>query len=368
MSIEHLAEASSLDAALVREIEHGACLVSTAKLDRIAATLGLDAFALYDGREAEQSLVVLPRHASRVDFQAADLPVLRRALERASALNNLSALLAEPNLRSQFSPAAPGDQPAKDGYHRARMVRRALGLTQDPIGTLEVLLAERFAVPVVSASLATSRLLAAAVRSSTGAAAAVVLNRTADDAPAAGTAQASLVDRVSICHELCHVLFDERTGTGIDVILDDPPRSGQDKSPIEQRAGAFAAELLIPVLGLTSFVGDAREIERTPDVDTLVDSVREHFGTPAELTVNHLYNHGYVARIDEFRRALIESAQQRPTGALSAAFTSDADAARRVLEARTKAAHEGGLISDGMARASLQIAPGESLPWESGAA
>ena len=51
VSLEKLAESTALDAALLGSIERGERLVSTAKLDRLASALGLDAFALYGGRD-----------------------------------------------------------------------------------------------------------------------------------------------------------------------------------------------------------------------------------------------------------------------------------------------------------------------------
>src|SRR4051794_3322007 len=80
LSLAQLAEATSLDQALIVEVEAGSRLVSTSKLDRIASVLGLDAFALRDGQDVQQGLVVLPRHAARPDFRQEDLAVFRQAL------------------------------------------------------------------------------------------------------------------------------------------------------------------------------------------------------------------------------------------------------------------------------------------------
>jgi transcriptional regulator with XRE-family HTH domain len=365
MSLEELAAGTFLDASLLGAIERGEQLVSTAKLDRIASTLGLDAFALYDGRDVERGLVVLPRHAARSDFQHADLPVLRRALERATALLEVSTLLGRKSLVGQLEPRPPGAEPAQDGYHRARLVRVALGRIPEPLHGLQTLLAEQFDVPVVTASLATGALWAAAVRSSVTRAAAVVLNTSTRDGPTPRTPQAWLVDRVSICHELCHVLFDEPRGGAVDVVLDDPPREGQERPAIEQRAGAFAAELLIPLHGLRKLLGQEGGQTDTPArADRMVDEVRAHFGTPAEIAVNHLYNHGYVARVSAFRADLIARAQGREVPQAWVEPVGESEAWRGVLLARTREAHDGGLITDGAARALLELPAGEPLPWE----
>jgi transcriptional regulator with XRE-family HTH domain len=365
VSLEELADSTSLDAALLGSVERGERLVSTAKLDRIASVLGIDAFALYGGRDVERALVALPRHAARADFQHADLPVLRRALERATALVEVSALLGKKGLAGAFEATPPGAEPAQEGHHCARLVRKALGRTIEPLDSLPALLAERFDVPVVAASLATATLQAAAVLSSVPRAAAVVLNPSVKDGPTPGSVQAWLVDRVSVCHELCHILFDEPRGGIVEVILDDLPREGQERPPIEQRAGAFAAEMLMPLFGLRDLLGEeGRQTDTPARADRMVDEVRGHFKTPAEIAVNHLYNHGYVARVWTFREDLIKRARGRDLPQPAVPPAAEGDAWRRVLLARTREAHDGALITDGTARALLELGPGEPLPWE----
>ena len=365
MSTEQLGRVAALDVALVVSILGGERLASTAKLDRIADALGLDAVALYAGRDVERSLVVLPRHAARTDFRAEDLPVLRLALERGAALAEVSGLLGKENLSRQFEPGPPGADPAQDGYHRARLVRRALENLSGPLDDLPVLLAERFGVPVIETPLATRSMQAAAVRSTATRAGAAILNPAVEGGPRPGSSQAWLVNRVSVCHELCHLLFDEPRGGAIDVVLDDDPRMGHDKAPIEQRAGAFAAEMLIPLFGLRELFGQEGGQTDTPaKADAMVNEVRAHFRTPAEIAVNHLYNHGYVARIQAFREELIGRAQAREASMPVVQPTTEPDAWRRISIARTKEAHDAGLITDGAARVLLELPPGESLPWE----
>lgn len=368
LSIDQLSRLTSLDDAVLRSVVRGEKVVSTAKLDRIAEALGIDAFALYGGRDQERTLVVLPRHAVRGDFQHEDIPVLRRALERATALAEVSALVGRTSLGSQFDPLPPGAEPAQDGYHRARLVRRALGNPTGPLGDLPSLLADRFGVPVIAESLATRTLQAAAVRSTAMRAAAIVLNPRAERSPRPGSAQAWLVDRVSICHELCHILFDEPRGGPVDVVLDDEPREGQERPAIEQRAGAFAAEMLIPLFGLRELFGqEGRETDTPARADAMVDEVRAHFRTPAEIAVNQLYNRAYVARVQAFREDLVRRAQAREIELPVVEPATEPVAWWRVLVARTKQAHDGCLLTDGAARALLELPPGEPLPWENAA-
>ena len=232
--MEQLAESTSLDPVLLRSIERGDALPSTAKLDRIASTLGLDAFALYAGRGVERSLVVLPRHAARGDFQFQDLTVLRRALERATALREVSAILGQSP--TTFEPRAPGAEPAQDGYHWARRVRAALGNVAKPLDDLPRILAETFHVPVIAVPLATTGLMAAAVRSSASRSGAVVLNTNVRGGPAQGTNQAWLVD-------LQEVLEDDAIGLVVacfvpkNRFIDGDPLVEQQLAPARGAAG-----------------------------------------------------------------------------------------------------------------------------------
>jgi transcriptional regulator with XRE-family HTH domain/Zn-dependent peptidase ImmA (M78 family) len=370
ISLDELAEKTFLEVGLLELIERGERLVSTAKLDRIASALGIDAFALYAGKEVEHSLVVLPRHAARSDFQHRDLSELQRAYERAIGLFEISNIVGSKSLIEDFAARPCGSVPSEDGYHCARIVRKALGLMTERLDNLPILLAERFHVPVLTATLATHTLQAAMVRSAANRAAAIVLNRAVKDRPSSGTLQAWLVDRVSICHELCHVLFDEAKGGLIEVVLDDqesaraPIEYSNGRPAIEQRAGAFAAEILIPLLGLKKLLGEGTQMDTPDRAEEMIEVVRAHFKTPIEITVNHLYNHGYIARINEFREELITSLQAREIDELRLAPVDDSDAWKRVLRDRTREAHNKCLITDGMARALLEMEPGEPLPWE----
>lgn len=366
VSVEELASGTGLGRELLDAVERGETLPSTAKLDRIAASLGLDAFALYEGRAVSRGLVVLPRSAQRADFRAEDLPILRRAHERAMALRDVSALLGGIE-RIGFERRAPGHSPASDGYDLARRLRRALGNQSGPLLELPRLAAESLEMLVVDAQLATRSLFAATVRSPNNSVAAIIINTAVEGGPPRGTRQAWLVERVSIAHELCHALFDETSGLGVDVLLDEEPRAGHARSPVEQRAGAFAAELLIPLHGLRERFGDGTQIDTQTRAGELVDEVRRDFSTPAEVTVNHLYNHGYVARVQGFREDLIVSARARDAKGAGLALrseTSPTEASLRLLHDRIRRAYEAGLLTDGAARTLLEMDAGEPLPWD----
>jgi transcriptional regulator with XRE-family HTH domain len=352
-----LALRSSVDAALLAQQEDGALLLSTAKLDRIASALALDPAALCLGREQARGLVAHPKYAGRTDFRQEDLRTLDRAHQRAEALRELSALLGERTLLDQVTPRAPGAKAAHDGYAKARQVRRLLGLPIEPLPELAALAVEKLGVTVSRAPLSTRGLHAATVRSSASRAAAIVLNEApADRVTMPG--QVALLERVDICHELCHALFDEPVDQLVDLTVE---RAGTelDESRVEKRARAFAAELLLPLEGLTALLGKPVQTKSPKEAAALVGLARAHYLTPLEIAVHHLGNRGYYPQF--LRQGLLTEGGHRPS-----APATDESAWRRALESRARRAHQAGLISGGAARVMLELELGEPLPWELG--
>jgi len=165
---DELAVNARIDAADLKAQEEGRTLLSTAKLGRLAAVLGLDAAALYEGRAVSQpSPGVFFLRTGVPDFFNDDRPLLSAALEASIALVEVDAVLRRPaSLRSEFEPAPVGPVPYEDGYHLARLVRKALHNTVDPMGDLRELLEERFDIAVCVAPLRTLRVLAATIKDS----------------------------------------------------------------------------------------------------------------------------------------------------------------------------------------------------------
>ncbi len=350
-----LAKRSSVSAELLAAQEAGTRLLSTAKLDRIASALGLDPAALSEGREQVRGLVAHPKHAGRTDFRQEDLRALERALGRAESLRELNALLGRSTLLDQVAPAAPGAKAAADGYARATRVRALIGLPVEPLPELGTLLVTRFGIPVFREPLVTTALQAATVRASSSRAAAIVLNTHASGRPKSAR-QAALLERVDICHELCHALFDQPVDQLIDLTVDHVGQ-GIDGSRLEQRARAFAAELLLPREGLERLLGRPERTTLPKKAHRLVDEARAHYLTPLEIAVNHLCNRGFVAL--ELRDSLLKAQSSVVSAPLTAA-----EAWRRALEALAQRAHDAGLITGGAVGVMLGIALGEPLPWE----
>ncbi len=363
MDLEDLAAAARVDASVLTAFETGENSLSTAKLDRIASALGLDALALLEGQVLRRpNATAFFRHARVRDFHDQDTDALVAALEAGRALLEVNKILARPSsLRGQFKPRDVGPVPYEDGYLAARQVRVALKNTGAPLEDLRQILEDGFDVAVCSSRLVTHQLLGATVKDGAGAVGVVI---------SAAHLLSSLAARVTLAHELGHVLLDhaqEDISYVVDIDLLNERRGVDER---EQRARAFAAEILMPLLGLRKQFGDPLQIDTSGRALQLVEAARSHFGTPIELAVNHLMNHGYVHRDDEFRRELIETERCRPK--TSEMQPSDDPAhglvepglSRALLE-RVRKAHELMMITDGRARELLGLTVADSLPWES---
>jgi Zn-dependent peptidase ImmA (M78 family) len=184
------------------------------------------------------------------------------------------ALRAAPSRRSaaRRSTRRP---PWWQGYALARWARRFGHEERAPIRDLTAWVEETFLLPVLKASLRTPQIEGVTVLGPRGVA--LVL-----DAEAAG-----VLGRRTLAHELCHALFDPLPDgpTWQPEVADDATGA---EALLEQRARAFAAELLIPLAGL-------RTLELPSEPEARVEFVAERFGAPTELTRFHLVNHGLLA-------------------------------------------------------------------------
>jgi Zn-dependent peptidase ImmA (M78 family) len=167
--------------------------------------------------------------------------------------------------------------------------------------------------------------------------------------------------RVDLAHELGHVLFDE-LHHGIRVAVDlgielnrSPTASGHP--PEEQRANAFAAELLIPLRGLVRLFGAQKLTKGAMSYAEAVDRVqqaREEFKTPAEVAVNHLCWRGYI---DPSLRDALLSQKYPKTGPVRERYMGAGVIQRRVLFALRQ-----GHITASRARELLGLSVWDDLP------
>jgi transcriptional regulator with XRE-family HTH domain len=364
LSREALATPASVRLEALAALEEGQAFLSTAKLGRIAGALGLDPIAILEGQAVVRpDPTIYFRHARIADFHDEDVDRLRPALAAGLALLDCRALLGEPaSLRSRFTPEPVGASPHASGYDAARRVRAALGDRSGPLHDLWALLEERFDVAVCTAALRTRSVMAVTVKERVRGGAAIVMN-----AGFVNYRKRPLVGRVNLAHELAHVLFDPENDEVNMIVVDRvDPRDARGGTGIEQRARAFAAELLIPAHGLSSRFGAPIGITEPSTADALVDDVRGLFLTPAEITVNHLVNRGYIADDEALREDLIRSAAMRSpvdTQALAPVIPPEGVRSAALLE-RVREAHDRGLLTDGRARELLGLAGGEPLPWD----
>ncbi|HEU4412237.1 MAG TPA: ImmA/IrrE family metallo-endopeptidase [Polyangiaceae bacterium] len=161
-----------------------------------------------------------------------------------------------------------------------------------------------------------------------------------------------------MAHELCRVLFDPSEG-GLHLVVEGADeRRGQ---AAEQRARAFAAELLLPFEGLSRLLGVPRALEETGAVRDLIARARSHFGTPHEIASNHLCNLNFIDRRlrERLEAETTTFAATPPTTTLPAR-----NAPSRVVAELVARAHREGLLTDSEARSTLGLDQFDRLPWD----
>ncbi len=358
-SLDDLALRSAVPVEVLAALEKGQPGISTTQLGDLASALSVDPLALLHGHELPRPTPsVFLRHHPVQDFDNRDALILDDALEQGRLLASLRSMLGEPILglqtpqlfvQREASSDRP-DAPAQDGYQLAREVRRWLNNTADRHMDLRAMLEECFGVAVVIRPLVSSGMTAASVRSrNTG----VIVLNSSDSQRLTNP----LLTRVHLCHELCHLLFDPSNG-GLHLVID----RETDKAihAAEQRARAFAAEMLLPREGLLKLLGTPHQVDVPAVALDLVARARSYFGTPHEIAANHLCNQRFVhIKLREWLEA--EKADYRgnlPETSLPLANATSLHVANLVEQAHRKT-----LITDGEARQILRLDRLDPLPW-----
>lgn len=358
-SLEDLATQSGVPVAALAALEQGRRGITTTQLEEVAAALSLDAVALLGGREVPRSVpsVFLRQHRLQ-DFDDRDGALLDEALEQGRSLAALREQVGEPSPALQAGlfplrePAAHrSDAPAQDGYRLARDVRQWLGNPAEPLGDLRALVEERFGVAVLVRRLESRGVTALCVRAGTSAA--IVL-----EARDAQRTQNPLLGRVYLAHELCHALFDPSSG-GLHVVID--LTLDRKIHAAEQRARAFAAELLLPREGIRQLTDVAGQIRDPDEALKLIGRVRSKFGTPHPITANHLCNHGMI---DPGLRESLEARGSTFAGQAPETTLPWTDAPSTFVKQLAERAHGDGLVTDSEARVILGLDKLAPLPWE----
>lgn len=126
------------------------------------------------------------------------------------------------------------------GYELADMFRRRVNLGGSPIPSMRDLVEHSLAVPVIQAPLGDH--IAGATLQAEGTRRAIVLNINGKNLDAC-------VRRSTMAHELCHLLFDpnpQLQDLRVDEYAELDQRDDTRADPVEQRANAFAVQLLAP--------------------------------------------------------------------------------------------------------------------------
>lgn len=359
LSLEEIAHRSGVPADTLSALESGQRGITTTQLDDIARALSLDSAALLGGHErARRRPSVFLRHAPLQDFDDRDAQILDEALDQGRSLAGIRLALGEPKLALQSgafeqreASADRPDAPAQDGYRLAREVRRWLQNASEPMGDLRATLEERFGVAVLVRDLASSRVTAAAVRAEQLAATVLAARDLA-------RAKNPLLTRVYLAHELSHVLFDPSSGglhIAVDWVMD------RKSNAAEQRARAFAAELLLPLEGLTRLLGPPGATEAPSTAIDLVARARSHYATPHDIAANHLCNLRFVhPRL----RAWLEAERTGFGGSEPTTTLPATGASSLLVQQQIERAHQEGLVTDGEARAHLGLDLLARLPWD----
>jgi hypothetical protein len=342
---------------VVEAIEAGKPGITTTQLEKIASALQLDASALRAGTIKPRPVpsVYLRHRSLHQDFASADASVLDVALEHARSRNALARLLGdEPGIfpgRRLEARGVAADAPnaaAHQGYQLARELRRTIGNEADAIADVRELAERTCGVTVLVRQLATIGSSELAVKADD--AAAIVL------APVTNLREPFA--RVWLAHGLCHVLFDADAG-GVHIVVDfDGDRHVQQA---EQRARAFAAELLLPRAGLHRLAGPPAGVSGETAARNLVALARDAFGGTWQVAANHLCNLGFIAA---HLRDWLER-QQPP--ALSRPWVTSLPAGNAPsveVAALAKRAYDAGHLTDGEVRALLELDRMAPLPWE----
>lgn len=311
----------------LRRIEHEKDDVSPALLDRYAQTFGLSLkrFLAGEARQAPMALLLRSIPTSSLDelASAEAHSVLGEFVRTARDIAELRALLGEPRdsalLNSIKARAIDTTLQAPHGAERlARDLRKHLGLGLDPISSMIDLLEHRLGVDILWVNPDE-------------------LDRDIDGASAHCPNPAILVNlvggaelfwrtRMTLAHELCHLVFDRNllsVGRPRGFVLFSPrPPAHEEEGPrrrshrrfhlfdefesIERRAGAFAAYFLAPPEGVRQLVGG---MDATSEEGIL--AVSNHYGVGRETAINVLKNVHHLS--PETRRDMLARKHVPPT-------------------------------------------------------
>lgn len=251
--------------------------------EKVARVLGLDERLLSFSREphGNQGVAVRLRslHDSKPSLSSSVAIALAEsawvAMTQTRMGDALPPCVAPPHF-DKASYYGSSSKPAfKVGYELAQDTRAKLGLGDKPIDSMRKLVEETLGIPVVQAELGDA---IAGATVDVGGNRAIVVNLS-------GRNVAPFVRRFTLAHELGHLLFDPQQKL-MDLCVDEyeefDSRPDQITDRVEQRANAFAVELLAPQQAV-------RSIYNGTTTDPLA-KVIHHFGIGYTAARYHVWN------------------------------------------------------------------------------
>lgn len=354
LSSEELAAWSRLPVEALRGAEAGSHRLSAEEVDRCARAFGLRLDDLLAGEAGRAPLTMLLR--SDTGFALDTREVF--TAEIAEALGEFQRVVREiaeleralsieiPGLpRLDGARCPPGMHP---GEHRARHARAVLGLADDPVPSMSGL-AEQLGVRIIWVT-------------------AEQVEKMVDGACTTAPRPAVLVNlleagnlypwraRVTLAHELGHLLFDLAPGSPIAVSLD-ARRLPSHLEEVEQTARAFAACFLAPAEGVRRGVAD-----RDPTSEEAIQWVGSHYGVGRTVAINRLQ---HVFALTDAQRSQMELRTARAyQGDFSADRPSEPIGFRgEPLLGLVRRALQSGAIQPSRARGILGLLSSERLPF-----
>jgi len=281
-------------------LEQGSRPPTALEVEKLAAALGLTAAELLGDTAPEPTAVAAMLRGN--PGAPEDLgALLGRLASIARTRAELTGLLkrVSPDDLDDFDPAGPPpDQPWRQAELLAGELRQRLSLGIAPIRSIVDLVDE------LGIHLVWTRALPASVRGLSlidprRYGRAIVLNL------AEGMDQ-YWVQRSTLAHELCHVLYDRDRTRPIGVVS---RRAAQaEREPLEQRANAFACYFLVPREAVRRFLF-SRSVRKGERIEAeIVQALANYFGVGIDLLTTHLMHLGWI---DETERASLLAAPYR---------------------------------------------------------
>lgn len=283
ISNKDIANLTGLQVPTIDDILAGRSGTPVRLVERVAGAVGLDERLIGVREEPTGNEAVAVRLRAIGDEQPRMTRPVVAAIAEAAWVASTQARLerrlaiggSHRDLPKSHNYGGPNSPTYRQGYVLAEYARSFIGNADGPLLSLRGLCEETLGIPLIQANLGDQ---IAGVTVEVDNARAIVLN--------SGGAFSVLVRRVTIAHELGHLLFDpvERLGVLRVDSLDDVERTaGQLSDPVEQRANAFAVELLAPQRAAVERYHQAQgaPVERLAEVAL-------HFGlssTPAKYQV-----------------------------------------------------------------------------------